>query len=180
MRVCVSLEERFVRTPDARVWSGGAGTAAYGFWKRYLDVFDHVQVVARVAEATSSPESTWKRADGEGVTFHALPCYVGPLQYAQRFLALSASIRSGLGGTDAVIMRVPSLIGLRLERTLSPDRPFGVEVVGDVYEALAPGSIEHPLRPLLRWWLTRQLKRQCQKACAASYVTKETVQRRYP
>jgi glycosyltransferase involved in cell wall biosynthesis len=44
----------------------------------------------------------------------------------------------------------------------------------------APGSIKHPLRPIFRWWFPRGLRRECQEACAAAYVTKEALQKRYP
>jgi glycosyltransferase involved in cell wall biosynthesis len=45
---------------------------------------------------------------------------------------------------------------------------------------MAPAAMHHPLRPLLRWSATRRLQRLCADAAAASYVTRETLQRRYP
>jgi glycosyltransferase involved in cell wall biosynthesis len=178
MRVCVSLEERFVRTADGRVWS--RYTSPYSFWSRYLDVFDEVRIIARVADATTEPDDTWKRADGEAVRFHGLPSYIGPLQYGLHFFSVAASMRKSISDTDAVIMRVPSLVAVRLERQLSPSRPFGLEVVGNVHEAFAAGSIEHPLRPFLQWYFTKQMKRQCGKAYAAAYVTQASIQRHFP
>ena len=177
MRVCVSIEERFLRTADGQVWTR---YIPYSFWKRYLDVFDQVQVIARVADTTTAPQGAWKRADGEGVTFYGLPSYIGPLQYGLHLFSLRASMRKSIAPTDAVILRLPSMIGLHLERQLSQGRPFGLEVVGDVHDAFAPESIQHPLRPFLQWWFTNQVKRQCRKASAISYVTRETVQRRFP
>jgi len=176
MRAFVSVEERFVRTADGRVWSGGAGS--YSFWKRYLDVFGQVRVIARVANATTPPGS-WKRADGEGVTFDALPCYVGPLEYTMQFFSIKKAIRKALSRTGAVIMRVPSPIAHCVQRELAPGHPFGLEVVGDPYEVFAPGSVKHTMRPFLRWLLTNQLKRQCREACAVAYVTKGALQSRY-
>jgi glycosyltransferase involved in cell wall biosynthesis len=55
-----------------------------------------------------------------------------------------------------------------------------VEVVADPYDVFAPGSVKHPLRPVFRWWFSRQLRRQCAGACAAAYVTQYALQRRYP
>jgi glycosyltransferase involved in cell wall biosynthesis len=55
-----------------------------------------------------------------------------------------------------------------------------VEVVADPYDVFAPGSVKHPLRPFFRWWFPRQLRRQCAGACAAAYVTRHNLQRRYP
>ncbi|MER3422059.1 MAG: hypothetical protein C4293_01310, partial [Nitrospiraceae bacterium] len=53
-------------------------------------------------------------------------------------------------------------------------------IVSDPSDVFARGVIDHPLRPLLRLYFSHQLKRQCRDACAAAYVTKETLQRRYP
>jgi glycosyltransferase involved in cell wall biosynthesis len=44
----------------------------------------------------------------------------------------------------------------------------------------APGVVAHPLRPVLRWWLSRRLRRQCRDASCVTYVTRHTLQRRYP
>jgi glycosyltransferase involved in cell wall biosynthesis len=40
--------------------------------------------------------------------------------------------------------------------------------------------VRHPLRPLLRWWFPRQLRRVCAEASAVTYVTERALQRRYP
>jgi glycosyltransferase involved in cell wall biosynthesis len=45
---------------------------------------------------------------------------------------------------------------------------------------MAPGSMHHPLRPVLRRSATRRLRRICADAAAVSYVTREALQRRYP
>jgi glycosyltransferase involved in cell wall biosynthesis len=80
---------------------------------------------------------------------------------------------------DAIILRVSSHVAACLESTLAPGRPFGLEVVGDPYEVFSPGSIGHPLRPFLRWWFTRTMKRECGKAAAVAYVTAGALQERY-
>ena len=176
MNVLVSLEERFQRTPDGKIWSTGA--AAYSFWRRYLDVFDEVRVVGRVGDVAEASAS-WKRADGPGVSFEAVPYFVGPLQYARKYFSVQAVIRAAVRRADAIILRVASPIARSVQREIEPKRPFGAEVVGDPYEVFAPGALSHPLRPMLRSVMTSQLKRQCQKACAVAYVTGGELQRRY-
>lgn len=177
MTVFITSEERFVQTADGRVWSGGAGS--YSFWKRYLGVFGQVRVIARIANATTPPGSR-KRADGEGVTFDALPCYMGPLEYTQQFFSIKRAIRKALSRKGAVIMRVPSPIAHCVERELASGHPFGLEVVGDPYEVFAPGVVDHPLRPFFRWHFSRHLRRQCLHAVGVAYVTKRILQERYP
>jgi glycosyltransferase involved in cell wall biosynthesis len=91
-----------------------------------------------------------------------------------------AAIRKTLMREYAVILRAASPIANCVKSELAPRHPYGVEVVGDPYEVFAPGSIEHPLRPLLRWAITDQLKRQCRHASAVAYVTGGALMRRYP
>lgn len=178
MNVVVALEHRFDSTPDGTVWT--SAQFAYGFWTRYLEVFEHVRVVARVREVSSAPPD-WKRADGEGVSFAAVPYYIGPWQYLLRVQEVQRAASKAVGVRDAVILRVSSQIAACIEPLLiRTGHPYGVEVVCDPYDVFAPGSIKHPLRPFFRWLSPRELKRQCTGACAALYVTKETLQRRYP
>jgi glycosyltransferase involved in cell wall biosynthesis len=148
------------------------------FWTRYREVFDQVRVVTRVREVDRP--GPW-RADGPGVSFVAVPDYVGPWQYLRRARQVRRAVAGGLGPGDAVILRVSSQLAAVLEALLRPaGRPYGVEVIGDPYDVFAPGAVRHPLRGFFRWWFTRQLRRQCAGACAASYVTESALQRRYP
>jgi glycosyltransferase involved in cell wall biosynthesis len=178
VEVIVSLEQRFGGTPDGSVWADVG--ASYSFWQRYLEVFEKVKVLARVADVPCVPE-TWVRADGKNVTFIRVPHYVGALEYARRFVQVRGAIRGVRFQESAVIMRVPSFIASHVTRMLvASSHPFGVEIVGDPYDVFAPGTTRHPLRPYLRWSLVRQLRQQCMRACAAAYVTEYTLQRRYP
>jgi glycosyltransferase involved in cell wall biosynthesis len=178
VRLAVTIDHRFDRTPDGVVWS--MTSFSYSFWRRYLDVFDHVQVVARVRDV-ASVASNQTRADGDGVSFAAVPYYIGPLQYLQRAWQVQRAAQNGIGARDAVIMRISGQISSSVEPFLRrTGHPYGVEVVGDPYDAWAPGYVTHPLRPLLRWWFPRRMRRQCAGACAAAYVTEHTLQRRYP
>jgi glycosyltransferase involved in cell wall biosynthesis len=78
-------------------------------------------------------------------------------------------------------LRVPGQIGACVERHIRKQgRPYGVEVVGDPYDTFAPKTVRHPLRPLFRWFFPRRLRRMCSRACAAAYVTRHALQRRYP
>ena len=178
MNVAVALETRFVRTPDGAFWS--LGWLDQSFWRRYLDVFDEVKVIARVVDA-SEPPSRARRADGAGISFAALPYYVGPWQYLARLRSLRKAASAMISPDEAVILRVPGAIGSLIEsRAAGEGRPFGVEVVGDPLEVFAAGSVKSPLGPLLRWRFTRALQRQCRQACAVSYVTRNPLLQRYP
>lgn len=178
MRVLVSVEHRFRRTPDGAVWT----ETAYGhdFWRRYLEVFDGVRVFARVFDVPGVGPG-WRRANGDGVSFAAVPHYLGPLQYLVRYRGIRAAAAHALAPDTAVIMRVPSILAAHLTpRLYVTGQPFGVEVVGDPWDTFGPASMQHPLRPFLRWWIPRQLREQCARASAVAYVTKFALQARYP
>ena len=178
MKVIISLEHRFDRTPDGRVWT--QTNFAYSFWLRYLKVFDRVCVVARVRDLPSVP-ADWERADGEMVSFAAVPCYIGPVEYLLKASQVKQVMRNTVGDSDAIILRVPSRLATDIQPLLRRNNhPFAVEVVADPFDVFAPGSIDTPLRPFFQWWYTRNLQHDCAKAMAAAYVTKLALQQRYP
>ncbi|MGW0436814.1 glycosyltransferase family 4 protein [Micromonospora sp. NPDC003197] len=178
MRVAVTTEVRFLRTPDGAVWT--RIPPAYPSWTCYLSAFDTVRVVARVADI-AAPDDKAVRVDGPGVQVWPVPYYVGPRQYLLRRAQIRRSVIDAVTDADAVILRVPSPIGTLLASALERQgRPYAVEVVGDPYDLLAPGVLRHPLRPVLRNRITANLRRQCRDAIAAAYVTERALQDRYP
>jgi glycosyltransferase involved in cell wall biosynthesis len=176
MQVLVTTEERFSKTPDGSVWT--SGTCSQSFWQRYLDVFDRVRVLARVADVRTRPELS-ARVDGDGVTVEPLPHYIGPAGYARARFSIQRATRQVLSRAEAVILRAASPIANCARREMQKGQPYGIEIVGDPYEVFAPGSVSHPLRPLLRWWMTGQLRRQCRQASAVAYVCGRALRERY-
>lgn len=185
MRVAVVTEHRFGRTPGGVFTSG---PFAYSFWKRYLAVFDSVRVVARVADLDGFPPAgpaggfaQAARADGPGVSFAALPYYRGPEQFFWSARRIRRALLAAFGESDAILLRLPSVLAFLADRWLRRSgRPFAVEVVGDPWDALAPGAHRHPLRALFRRVLARSQRRLCGASCASCYVTCQALQRRYP
>ncbi len=178
MQVAVVTEHRFCATPDGVLWT--PNSFAYSFWERYLAVFSQVRIVARVLEVAKA-KAEWKCAMGPGVTTAPLPHYIGPMQYLRQRRSLRRSLRNAITPDSAVILRAPSHIGTNTARDLHKrGQPYGVEIVGDPFDVLAPGALRHPLRPFLRWRIPRDLRRLVQRAVAAAYVTQHTLQRRYP
>ncbi|WP_089155635.1 glycosyltransferase [Micromonospora sp. NBS 11-29] len=178
MRVVVTSETRFVRSPDGAVWTKDGPAAR--FFARYLAVFDQVRVVARVAEVASRPPHAG-RVDGDGIEVWPVPHYQGPGQYLLRRQAVKRSVEAAADDRDSVILRVPSIIGAPLASLRGRrGRPYALEVVGDPHDVFAPGVVRHPLRPLLRARETERLRRLCRQATAVAYVTESHLQRRYP
>jgi glycosyltransferase involved in cell wall biosynthesis len=177
MRAVVTSDRRYVADAGGRVWT--ASLFDHAFFERYLGEFDEVRVVARVGRV-DGPEDGWKRVDGDGVTVHALPYFVGPVGFARRSpQALMAAAKAFSPG-DAVILRggSPSVC---LDPFLALRRhPYGLEVVGDPFDVFAPGSVEHRLAGMARRWSCLELRRRAANACAVAYVTEYHLQRRYP
>ncbi|HTU17126.1 MAG TPA: glycosyltransferase [Gemmataceae bacterium] len=178
MNLVINLGMRFERSPDGWVWT--PGPFAYSFWPSYLEVFDRVRVLARVRDVAAAPAG-WNRADGDGVHFTALPYYHGPWQYLRKARRVARTARGAIDREDAVILRVPAEVAQSVAMDFRRrGRPYGVEVVSDPYEVFAPGSVPHPLRPFLRWYLPRQMRQQCAAACGTAYVSYHELPRRYP
>jgi glycosyltransferase involved in cell wall biosynthesis len=178
MRLAITSDYRFSLAPDGSVWT--RTTFDYAFWERYLTAFDSVRVVAR-ANFDPKMDGRYKRVTGPHVEFWTVPFYLGPQQFFFRRKEVRASLHAAVGRYDALLCRVGSLLANELLPTWwKEERPYGLEVVGDPYEAMAPGAMRHPLRHLFRVWATRSLKRQCSHAVAVAYVTRETLQRHYP
>ncbi|MBM3187135.1 MAG: glycosyltransferase family 4 protein [Chloroflexi bacterium] len=177
MRLFIATEQRFDRAGDG-YYSRTIG--GYDFWSRYLDAFDEVILFARASDQASVPSDA-ARVDGDGVRFWPLPDCTGAGGYLRAWPLLVREARRAAQEEAAFILRVPGAVGSLLARWLGLyGKPYAVEVVGDPHEVFAPGVVEHPLRPAIRFLVTWRLQRECARACAALYVTHRTLQRRYP
>lgn len=175
-------EARLYQTEDG--WYYAADQSfSYQMFKRYLSVFDKVSVVARASTGTLDLVSETTRVDNDGVEVLPLPYYIGPHQYLKTRNKLILSLRSYIDShiDAAAICCVPGAIGTAAARYLiNKRRPYGVEVVGDPLDVFAPGSFSHPLRPVFRHMFVKNLKTVVKGAVAAIYVTKASLQKRYP
>lgn len=178
MNLTVVLEARYVMAADGSVWSQFG--MANEFWSRYLAVFDRVFVTARATEVSVPPEG-WMRVDGEGVVFRRVPDYQGPWEYLWHYKHIAKAVIGSMAEKGAVILRVPSQLCNIAQRALEEiGKPYALEVVGDPYEVFAPGVVDSCLRPYLRWHFCRCLRKQARCALGVAYVTRESLQRRYP
>src|SRR5262245_50966450 len=178
MTVVVTIEQRLVRTPDGRVWT--PAQFSYRFWRRYLEVFDAVRILARVRDVDTAGVDA-QRVDGAGATVVAVPYYVGPWECARKAVGILSAVRDAVDRQDAVILRVSSALATCVHWHLHRQRrPYGVEVVSDPRDVFAPGVVSHPLRPFVRRYFSHVQVKQCADACGASYVTERVLQSRYP
>ena len=83
MQVLVATEHHFVKSPSGDIFSASGGRE-YPFWQRYLEAFDEVLVLGRVA-LDHEVVTLCGQANGLGVRFAELPDYNGPSQYISRY-----------------------------------------------------------------------------------------------
>lgn len=178
MRLLVTLEQRFVKDEQGGVYANGIFN--YTFFARYLDVFEEVAVFARVCGGGGCEPASY-RADGPGVEFIEAPYFVGPVEYLKHRRAAQTAAAAAVSQADAFMLRVPGMMGTLIWKELRKRQlPYGVEVVGDPWEALATCGGNRLLKPLLRVHAYGLMRRQCAKAAVAAYVTERTLQKRYP
>jgi glycosyltransferase involved in cell wall biosynthesis len=178
MNLVATVQQRYERTPDGAIWCKQG--KAYNYWSKMLEVFGHVKVIARVKDVAQVPDGG-HRADGDGVSFTAVPYYVGPAEYLRNARGVRRAACGAICDEDAVVMHAGTELAAALEPEFSKrNRPYGVIVVGDPDEVFAPKSVKHLLRPVFRWWFTYRQQVDCFNACAALYVTEKTLQSKYP
>lgn len=177
MQILVPNEIRFLEAEDGTVWVHS--TAIYEHWAEYLEVFDEVNVLARVQSVKDVP-SSYLRADGPGVKYTNLPYYQGPAQYVSKHRELTDIVQRAVASAEAITLRAPGQISSIVKSIVPAGRPYGVEVIGDPFDVFSPGAVKHPLRSLFRIWFTRQLKGVVKGASSVAYVTESYLQQRYP
>lgn len=178
MQVDVVIEQRFYQCKQGLLWTENA--FPYDFWTRYLSVFSDVNIVARVAPVDQA-KSSWKRVDGDNVSFTRLPTYLGPVGFFKSLPRLVTVIRARKKHSRAVIYRVPGILAFLYHCFAKPNNgKYAAEVVGDPMDVFAKDASKSSLRPLFKWLFVKMLQRQCAKATAIAYVTEYSLQRRYP
>ena len=178
MRVLLTSEAKFERTPDGTIWAAAA--YASSVWRRYLDVFSGVMLAARIADV-ARPSAGCVEASSPGIAFCSLPSYSGLAGFCRHVRSLHTAIGRALDDCPAVIVRSPSPIAYLTVRAVSSvARPYGAHIVGDPDQVFSSGAFRHPLRAPLRHVATSAQQKLARHAAAVLFVTNHTLQRKYP
>jgi phosphatidyl-myo-inositol dimannoside synthase len=178
MRVLLTTEARFERTPDGTIW--GAAPNSSSAWSRYLDVFSAVLVMARIADARE-PAPGLVQASGPGIDFCPLPPHSGAGGLVRSGHAVNAAIKRMSRVCPAVIVRSPSIVAYLIARHMwALNRPYGTQIVGDPDQVFSAGAFQHPLRVPFRCLATAAQKYVARHASVAMFVTSSALQRKYP
>lgn len=176
MKLLVATDAYFYRTPDGAVYCNSL--YGYGYFQRFLSVFDAVRVVARQKDVDSVPDS-WLRVDGDGVETFGIPYYRGPKQLLPKYLTIHARLRHAAHGCDAAMLRVPGQVAHMTFDHLPKGMPIAAEAVSDFTGFLEDPRIGIVFKVLYRI-MSAKLARVCREANGVAYVTKAAIQSHYP
>ncbi|MGF1640656.1 MAG: glycosyltransferase family 4 protein [Rhodospirillales bacterium] len=168
----------FVETPDGGCFSDGQFPALS--WSRYLEHVDRLIVCARrrglrPGEAVEGLSSSRR----EGVSFRFVPDLSGVRGIVSGHRRAARVLREIVGSVDAVVVRLPSNVGL-LAAALAKEagKPVAVEVAGCVWDGLWNyGRLQAKAYAPIAFW---RMRRTIRAAPYVLYVTREFLQSRYP
>lgn len=161
---------------DGNIWA----MAGFGddLWSELLETFDAVRILARCRRVSSS-ELTVPITAPE-VELVALPYYHGPMQFLVHSPKILWHLKITLKLEGVFLLRLPGTFGSFLSEILRYNKKlYGVQLVGDPYEVLSLNGQNFFYR-IIRYLLTSLTKRAVMGASSVNYVTKYTLQKRYP
>lgn len=171
MKALVSVDAQLWRTSDGCVWS--KTMYSYEFWKRYLNIFDSIDIVSRIQDVPESAVKGYLQCDGPNVNFIDFPMAIGAKQYIQHWGELQKAAREAVKGESCAIIRLPSISGFFIESAFRKiHKPYCVEVVVD-----PAGAYQNKFFQLL---MIGKLKSAVHNANGTSYVTRYDLERKYP
>lgn len=174
-------EARFIKDSTGNIY--GDASFSSSLWNRYLKVFDNIFVIARVKYDSNFQNESKSLTNTGNVTFIELPYYVGPFEYIKKRIAIKKKIKQAVDNliSCSFICRIPGNVSnLVIKELVDRNKKYALEVVGDPDDVFAPGTIKHPLRIYFRSKMVSAMKYNIQNASGVLYVTKKTLQNKYP
>lgn len=174
-------EARFIKDAKGNIY--GNASFSNSLWYRYLQVFDEMFIIARVKTDVNFEGNPLYLSNSENVSFVEVPHYIGPLEYLKKRSAVKKVIKNNVDklADSKFICRIPGQISdLVISALKKSNKKYALEVVGDPDDVFAPGTIKHPLRGYFRNKMVKSIKNNIQNASAVLYVTKNTLQNKYP
>jgi len=180
MNLIFYLEARYIKDDEGNIFNT-EGVLRFPLWERYLEVFDHITIVARVKYEPGYQGNSEHLANGTNVSFFELPYFYGPLDFLKKKSSIIKRIKESVDLNGVFLLRVPGQIGtLAAKFLLKNNKKYGVEVVGDPYDVFSKGAVKHPLRIFFKYKYFYDLRRVVSNASSTLYVTEHALQLRYP
>lgn len=178
MRLAFAHDHLFQEDEQGNLYTGGSFNNQA--WKRYLNHFDEIVVLARKEKLDNKYNNkTYNNFDLKETKLEPVPSISGPIKQFSNKKEAEDIIRKTLIDSDALIARLPSETGnlaIRIAKELN--KPYAVEVVACVWDALwnhgsLMGKIYAPVA-------MHKMKRKVYASPYTLYVTNEFLQKRYP
>ena len=176
MKLLVATDAHVFQTADGKHWC--KSIYGYSFWKRYLEVFDEVRIVARL-KSIPQIEGRMIQMDGPGVEIFGIPFYQGPKQLATRYIPIQKALKNIDDGCNAALLRMPSQTATMVWKHLRKDIPLGGEIVYDLTDDVNQKGGNRIVN-LLNRIQSNNLAKFCIQANGVSYVTEKSIQEHYP
>ena len=176
-RLVVATEHHFVDV-SGKVYTSLA--FGYDYWREFLEVFDEVLVLARVGRKDNIPDDHF-RADGPGVSFLAVPDYLGPLQFVRRLPGVMIAAWKAARFDSCFLLRSGNVCTALWIWLMLLRKPYAREVPGSIWESIFPVTrTSHPLSGRILAELCDLLARiQLRFASCAWYIS-DHCRRLYP
>lgn len=172
-QVTLFLESRYILDADGHIFAASLREARGG-WTSGLESVPNLQLAARMRVGDTSGLYKMPAAGQQ------LPYYVGGRQLITSFPRLMIRVASITRRSSSVVVKLPGIIGMiAIVFATIQRKPIVAQVVGDIDSVLRSGTagIAGRLLAPFATWLTRQCVLQ---ADAVRYVTRATLQRKYP
>lgn len=176
MKILVATDAHIYETPDGRHWT--PAIYGYSFWKRYLNVFDQVRVVARMKKVEKI-EGKALPVDGPGVDIFPITFYQGPKELLKVYGKIHRELSHVADGCDVALFRMPSQTAQMVYSHVKNKMPTAGEIVYDPTDDLKRKDVSLFVR-VLSWVISNNLKRFCREVNGVSYVTQKSIQKNYP
>ena len=168
----------YIKDRDGNVFPVGMMSSDY--FEKYLGHFDTVTVIGYVRDAT---ESNIKKTvgnpihDTDRIKFRLAPCGDGSLGTSVSHKAIKSVVEECIKDADAVACKSASGASFAARYARKYKKPYMVEVVGCVWDALWNHSMAGKLLSPFEFL---SLRRVVKRAPFVTYVTDKFLQGRYP
>jgi len=173
MKLLFVHDHKFYKENNDFYSSGGLPK---NIWSRYLDFFSSIIVIGRKLDK-KNPGLV--QSNTEKVKFNLMEEYRNPLDEFLYSKKIDNNIIDSLKQVDAVLVRLPSILGFRTINICKKiNKPYAVEVVGCVWDSYWNyGNISGKLLALYSY---KRMRKTVKESEYAIYVTKYFLQKRYP
>lgn len=171
MKVLVVDNTHLICTKDNEYYS--PSIYSYGFYKRYLNVFDEVKIIGKTKHVDVVDEKAYLKISGPRLEVAELPWYQGMSEMCRLFPKLFRLYRHVADDCDCCILRIAQVESFLFYMFTKKHLPFCVEVVNDPETFGARFDV-------VRNFSVYMTKKMTRKANGASYVTERFLQSKYP